>query len=464
MKILPPELSVNLYNEGFEGADILQRKKTGKALSDLLERIDDPLVVALDGQWGTGKTYFLKRWIGAHTVENGSTATTVYFDAFAHDYLGDPLPALVSALAERLPSGSEGNVQRVKTAAFKLAKPLTRLSLAIATFGATEALGDVGDVVAEAVSSETAAGFEKFWEKQSDRRAAMEEFKCALETLASPSGETGTGSSLVFVIDELDRCRPDYALEVLEVIKHFFSVPHVHFVLGVNLSALENSVKVSYGNNIDAQAYLKKFMQITLELPADLGDIHNRKPANLVYLAHLIQEMGVPKHIAEPLQAQVKLVARVNDISIRDIGKIVSSISLASNDVLKNNNILSGWIAVMNDLVIAKCVRPDLYPKFLNATVNAAELASYIGAKGSTITETINGERNPEYEHPIYWRYITWLYLAQNGRLENVEPEFARAVSQQFDTFGLSDEGRTLPMKVHLMWLDQFNFYMPGSD
>ncbi len=451
-----------MYYEVFKGTDILQRKMVGKALTDLLERIDDPLVVALDGQWGTGKTYFLKRWIGAHTVENGSTATTVYFDAFAHDYLGDPLPALVSALAERFPSGNEGNVQKVKAAAFKLAKPLTRVGLAIATFGATEALGDLGDAVAEAVSGETAAGFEKFWEKESGRRAAMDEFKSALETLTAPSTENGTGSSLVFVIDELDRCRPDYALEVLEVIKHFFSVPHVHFVLGVNLHALENSVKVSYGKNIDAQAYLKKFIQITLELPADLGDIHTKNPVNLVYLAHLIEEMGVPEHISEPLKVQVKMVARFNDISIRDIGKIVSSISLASNEVLNKSNFLKGWIAVMVDLVIAKNVRPDLYPKFLNATVNEADLASYIGATESTITEKIDGEHNPEYEHQIYYRYETWLYIAHNGRLENADPEHVRAVGRQFDQYGLVDEPRTLPMRVHHMWLDQFNFYTPS--
>ncbi len=461
MKILPPEPNVDLYNEGFGQTDILQRKKVGNALTDLLERIDDPLVVALDGQWGTGKTYFLKRWIGAHTLENGSTSTTIYFDSFAHDYLSDPLPALVSALTERLSSGSDINVQRVKEAAFKLAKPLARVGLAIATFGATEALGEMGEVVAEAASGESAKGLEKFWEEQSGRSTAMAEFKDALETLARPSDEGETGSSLVFVIDELDRCRPDYALEVLEVIKHFFAVPHVHFVLGVNLRALENSVKVSYGKNIDAQAYLRKFIHITLDLPMDLGDVHQTKPANLVYLTHLIKEMGVPDHIAEPLRSQVELVSRFNEISIRDIGKIVSSLVLASNDVLKRDNILPGWILVMIDLVIAKNIRPDLYPKFLNANVNQSDLLSYIGASETTITEVIDGDRNPEYEHEIYWRYLTWLYLTQNGKLENVDTEFARAVGRQFDQFGLSEDARKLPMKVHLRWLDQFSFYVP---
>ena len=93
MKIVSPEPAVDLYNEGFEETDILQRRNTGAALSDLLSRIAD----SLDGRWGTGKMYFLKRWMGAH-----KGATTVYFGAFAHDYVSDPLPALVSVLEERL--------------------------------------------------------------------------------------------------------------------------------------------------------------------------------------------------------------------------------------------------------------------------------------------------------------------------------------------------------------------------
>ncbi len=61
MKIVPPEPSVNLYEDGLEAQDILQRKRLGADLSDLRNRIDDPLVVALDSKWGTGKTYFLNR-------------------------------------------------------------------------------------------------------------------------------------------------------------------------------------------------------------------------------------------------------------------------------------------------------------------------------------------------------------------------------------------------------------------
>jgi len=331
MKIFPPEPKVALYEEGFEEPDILQRSAVGRSLSDLVERIEDPLVVALDGGWGTGKTYFLKRWVGAHTLDNEGAAKTVYFDAFANDYVSDPLPALVSTLSKRFPLADEKILKRVKVAAFKLAKPLTRIGLAMATFGATEALSPAGDAAVNALNAEASSALEKYWSQEDGRRAAMEEFRSALTELvkshSDAEGDDGpVGARLVIVVDELDRCRPDYALEVLEVIKHFFAIPGVTFILGANLLALENSVMARYGTGIDASAYLRKFIHISLSLPSEIGQRHNVKNGVSVYLNHFISEMGVPLHIADKLKSHVSLVARNNNISVRDIGKILSSV------------------------------------------------------------------------------------------------------------------------------------------
>ena len=82
MRFLPPSDEVVLYETGFDN-DFLGRRKFGEILSEVLERIEDPLVVALDGPWGTGKSYFLKRWVGAHTKQNSGSALILYFNAFA---------------------------------------------------------------------------------------------------------------------------------------------------------------------------------------------------------------------------------------------------------------------------------------------------------------------------------------------------------------------------------------------
>ncbi len=449
MKFLPPDPDIILYEKGFDKQDILGRKKVGDALSELVNRIDDPVVIALHGAWGTGKSYFLKRWVGAH---QGGTA--VYFDAFAHDYANDPLPALISALAERLPKSKGEQIMSVKETALKVVKPVARVGLSVMEHWVKQVAGDAVDVIAEATGVEVTKAVDGFWSAEQTRQKAMEELRTQLTELAKPSDEDASGASLVIVIDELDRCRPDYALELLEVIKHFFSVPHLHFVLGVNLEALENSVRARYGEKIDAANYLKKFINISLELPAEIAG----EQVLLTYLDYLIREMEAPKHIAVQLREQVRIVSRANSVSLRDVGKILSSVALANHTELESAPV--GWIGVVNDLIIAKIVRPDLYPKFLNAMISEEELEAYFGA-----TPNLVQYRNPEFDWPLSLGFQRWKLLVRGGAHKfttrnNVALRLDEVMNDQFHSHDLQPLFiRAIPKKAHQKYLDTFSFF-----
>ena len=98
-------------------------------------------------------------------------------------------------------------------------------------------------------------------------KEAIAEFQEALKVIAL---ETFTGSDslpLVVVIDELDRCRPTYAVELLETAKHLFSVDHVVFVLAINGRELSHSVRSLYGVEFDADLYLRRFFDAAVSLP-----------------------------------------------------------------------------------------------------------------------------------------------------------------------------------------------------
>lgn len=461
MKIFPSEPTVTLYDDGFEDPDILQRATVGKSLSSLVERIEDPMVVALDGGWGTGKTYFLKRWVGAHTKDNGGKAKTVYFDAFAHDYLSDPLPALVSVLEKRFPKADKVTLKRVKDAAFKLAKPLTRIGISMATFGAMEALPAIGDAAAEAFSAEASRALENYWSQEEGRRIAIEEFRSALRDLVAPStsekcNNTPAGARLVIVVDELDRCRPDYALEVLEVIKHFFTIPGVTFVLGANFLALENSVKARYGAGIDASAYLRKFINVSLSLPSEIVQQLNTEDTILVYLDHQTSKMGIPDHIANSLRPHVKIVSRNNTISIRDIGKILSLVALLSDDILKQPKIRTGLIDVTIALIVSRVVRPDLYPKFLNAEIASSELEAYFDATLSRRSRNNKDEYVSQYDHYTWMQYNTWMYIAEQSRPPGEPADVVAKFLERFHQYGIHHDPRTIPKTAYSNFLDLF--------
>lgn len=451
MKFLPPNDDITLYEQGFED-DVLDRAKIGKSLSELVDRIEDPLVIALDGQWGAGKSFFLKRWVGAHKTENDGKAITVYFDAFANDCFGDPLVGLVAALGERLPK-AQTKMKGIRVAAAKVVRPAARAALALATFGATEALSDLGDAVVGSLSKDAETAVESFWKAEEGRRAAMEEFRAAIVALQKSEGADDDVRPLVIVVDELDRCRPDYALDVLEVIKHFFAVSKVHFILGVNLSALENSVKARYGSEIDAEAYLRKFINLTFSLPDTVGD-YDSKRAVPFYASHLTRKMGLKQKAADYVTDHLNIVEKSNTISVRDVGRVMSQISIFPDVVWDEQRTLYGWREAAISLAVAKIIKPSMYRKFLDATASEADLRDYFGAPVLVTEEQGETGRNQLYDHKRAIRLWMWQHLcgATNSIPERTKPH----VIKLFDDWGDIDRRAEIPKKISGLWLDLF--------
>ncbi|MBD3677968.1 MAG: hypothetical protein HUJ27_06130 [Rhodobacteraceae bacterium] len=311
-----PEPKIELYQQGFLGVCQLGRAADGKKLSNLIERITEPMVIAVDAPWGAGKSVFLKCWVGAHTLENEGKAKTVYFDAFRYDFMDDPLIGLTGVISERVDQSDDQREkwQKAKEAAFKLVRPAIRTGIAVATVGATEYTGAIVGAALEAGFGELQKASEDFWKKEDGRRAAMKGFRDALEKLASEQ-------KLVIVVDELDRCRPDYALSLLEVVKHFFDVPNVHFVLGVNLDALANSVRARYGSGVQGDKYLQKFITVSMPLVPSA-----RRPSE-VQVSHfkrISQDIGLNLWVVDYLCEYLQCIDHHAKLSLRDVEKIAT--------------------------------------------------------------------------------------------------------------------------------------------
>lgn len=314
-----PEPQIDLNKEGFADKCKLGRAIEGKKLSSLVERFSQPMSIALDAPWGAGKSVFLKCWVGAHSLENNGTANTVYFDAFRNDFMDDPLIGLTAAISERFETGSDKDKiwGKAKNAAFKLVRPAMRIGLALATAGTSEVVGVVADAGLEAGSKELEEASKEFWRKEDGKRAAMESFRDALI-------EITTDKKLVIVVDELDRCRPDYALNLLEVIKHFFDVPNVHFVLGVNLKELANSVRARYGANIEAEKYLQKFVSISMPLITKPSR-HNSSQVQLRHFNAVSTQIGLKDEWTHRwLEKYISVIGHHAKLSLRDVERIAT--------------------------------------------------------------------------------------------------------------------------------------------
>ena len=234
--------------------DALGRKDLARFLTQRVESSITPYAFALDANWGEGKTTFLKMW-QADLEESGFQC--VYYDAWTSDFCRDSFPSMVAGLKESF-SGSEN-----ETVAEKIAKEGAAVVKAMMKILPSSLAGFVGgrEVVQAAVNEVFGE-----WEPvaaYSEYRKALKSFKSSLGRMAGQPRRP-----LVFMIDELDRCRPTFALDVLEKIKHIFDVPGVFFVAALNKNALAKTIESVYGIT-DGNEYLSKFFDDTHPLAND---------------------------------------------------------------------------------------------------------------------------------------------------------------------------------------------------
>lgn len=374
MKLFVPEPAITLYDHGFDHHDLLDRKAQGQQLSNLVENISDPMVIALDGEWGSGKTVFLKCWVGEHLKTESHQAQTIYFDAFEHDFMNDPLIALVGAIDARFPPDRDNeHLKTLKNVVPWLARTGLRGVLAYATAGATEITGALGDAALNTISRSADQQIDQFWKQERQKQQSLQDFKHALTELAQDQ-------KLVIVIDELDRCRPDFALSMLEILKHLFHVPDVHFVLGVNLTALEHSVRARYGTGIDAGRYLKKFYNLIFEL-TDSNPQHLAHDQKIRYAEKVFNDVGMeitlgPYSTARQSPLAVRIMAillqdrLIRRLSFRDVNQICTNAAITRFNYNNGSHAIS-FIAL---LLILKTVDHSLYQRAMNLEYIAEEI------------------------------------------------------------------------------------------
>ena len=277
MKLHPPRVEVD-DTEPFRNA-LFGREQFGRSLLQLLRRTEEGLVIFVNAPWGEGKTTFSRMF---RALIRSEKLSSIYFDAYASDATDEPFIAFSAEILDFSRSQLSGakakaSEKRFKKAAIEVGKRLigtaVKAGLRLATAGVadSEDLGKLKDTLSD-VTKETGEVIAAQVEQQIDDYAAEKEsftvFKNDLAVLAALHRKEH-GFPLTIIVDELDRCRPSYALALLERIKHLFDVEGVAFVLLMNLSQMENYVSAIYGEKVDARGYLLKFATLYVDLPRE---------------------------------------------------------------------------------------------------------------------------------------------------------------------------------------------------
>lgn len=244
----------------------LDRQKYSGVLTNIINSYPYGFVLALNNKWGTGKTTFVKMW--KQDLKNNGFQT-LYFNAWENDFENNPLTALMGELKTLTTKETEPAFKKTLKKASTLTKhiaPIIAKAIAdryIDTEGVKEAIIGVTKGLSDVFENEVNE-YQKKKKGISDFRQSLSEF------IAS----TNEGKPLIFIVDELDRCRPNYAVSILEQIKHFFSIPNIVFILSIDKEQLGNAVKGVYGSDdIDSDEYLRRFIDLEYSIPEPEVDV-----------------------------------------------------------------------------------------------------------------------------------------------------------------------------------------------
>ena len=377
MRIVTPPLVVE-ESDAFT-KDILDRKSYGEALLNLAVRSNDALVISLDGKWGEGKTTFVKMWQG---LLSEAHAPNLYIDAFSNDYVDDAFIAVASAITDY----AEKNIvkgHRDKVAAFKekskkvggqLLSWSARIGVKAATLGIIkdadiDELKDIKCDLSKTASDLVGDFVEERITSHSKDIELIKSFQELLSDLPSKLNSEGN-KPLVVIIDELDRCKPTFAVEVIEKIKHLFSVENVVFVLVMNKAQLEESIKNVYGQNVDAHTYLQKFINIEAKLPKQIGERYTSdlsKYTSRLLQLHELQTWGDDRIIVD----SVEPLANHFNLSLRQLEKVFTNLAVFYGTSAKNHLRI---VPIIVFLAVIKVVDPSLFDSILHQRISYDDL------------------------------------------------------------------------------------------
>lgn len=190
--------------------DKLGREQYAKILTSLIENADDGFTMSIDAEWGNGKTTFVRMW---QTYLQQEGYTTIYINAWENDfYTADPFAVLINEMFTQIPRTSFSNEQ------YQLLSSCVGGLAAIAkTIPILNVIGAFGDACKQVIDEckkdkNPLQACESYTKLIQEFRQKLQDFVHSISS----------DKKVVIFVDELDRCRPDFAIEMLERIKHLF--------------------------------------------------------------------------------------------------------------------------------------------------------------------------------------------------------------------------------------------------
>lgn len=400
--------------------DKFGRLPLAKALTGYLKRLSFGAVIAIEAEWGEGKSWFAHNW---KALLSEQEHTAIYIDAFEADYIEDPFAIIAGEVQAVIRSEAE-RANFIQKAA-NVAAAIAPTALKIAVRGTGKAILNVSNL--DGIIKE---GFEKVLENTEEslgkileeKIKSYQEDKNSIASFRKNLSEFAgsLNSPLVVMIDELDRCKPEFAVKLLERIKHFFNVPNVVFVLFMNKRQMHNAIKGVYGAATDAHLYLEKFLSFTFVLEPP------KRESIRPFVEFELKKYGIQldNQVDEYVNG-LCVLSTAFKMTTRQLEKAIALLALAYP--FSNGGIL------ISELAVLKICRPDLLDGLLKSDRPAiSEIV--------TILQPHQTSRNAEYLED----WIGFLIAVHEAQAEPDDGQLTKAL---YDTYRMKKSAITRDYK-----------------
>lgn len=298
--------------------DLLDRKRLAINLTNIIKFKSDLRVLAIDSSWGTGKTTFINMWkyMLDNDAEFSNLFETMYFNAWENDYISEPLSSLLVELETQIKSKDakikslfEKGVDKLKPYA-KLGGQILLKHLTKGVLDKIELKDNIEDSLMELSDKIGEMSFAEISISKQTREILKEDLQLFQHSI---------NKKVIIFIDELDRCKPTFAVELLETIKHIFNLDNYIFVISLDKEQLSHSIKTLYGQDMDSDGYLRRFFDLEYNLPNN---------NTLSYIQHKNSKICSGYKNTQYLTRFFEKLFISENYSLRDVNKIYDYISI----------------------------------------------------------------------------------------------------------------------------------------
>lgn len=310
--------------EKAEEVDLLGIDRYKSGLVRFIKSSNTPITIALQGEWGSGKTSLMNTLKNELCDEDSAFFIPVWLNTWQYSLMKDAESALISiirGLTEEILSNIDDvkgqAALRVRSVFGKVLKTTAKIAMS-ATVGS-----EIGDTVFDELESS----------KETTILSLRNELNSTIKLILEKKSKKG----FIFFIDDLDRIDPPVAVQILELLKNIFDLDNCVFVLAIDYDVVIKGLEPKFGkfsekNEREFRSFFDKIIQLPFSMPVATYNINEFLIKSLKDIGYLTLEQEESEEFIASLSELTRLSVGTNPRSLKRLLNSLSLINCVNQD------------------------------------------------------------------------------------------------------------------------------------